>query len=63
MSPADPLRVLRAVRFAARFGFTLDTQILEAGSSEPVSLHPCREWGCFVEGMGLEVGGWGGNGC
>lgn len=35
--PADPLRVLRAVRFATRFGFELEASILQAGSSNEVS--------------------------
>jgi tRNA nucleotidyltransferase/poly(A) polymerase len=33
---ADPLRVMRAVRFATRFGFALDAAILDAASSEEV---------------------------
>lgn len=32
---ADPLRVLRAVRFAARFSFKLDAE-LEHAAAEPV---------------------------
>lgn len=32
----DPLRVLRAVRFATRFGFELHADILEAAASERV---------------------------
>jgi hypothetical protein len=34
---ADPLRVLRAVRFATRFGFHLHEDIMESAASEPVS--------------------------
>ena len=36
-APADPLRVMRAVRFATRFGFTPDPAILEAASCDEVS--------------------------
>ncbi|KAL1225831.1 hypothetical protein V5N11_021048 [Cardamine amara subsp. amara] len=32
----DPLRVLRAIRFGARFSFTLDEELKEAASSEEV---------------------------
>jgi hypothetical protein len=34
---ADPLRVMRAVRFATRFNFAPDPAILAAASSEEVS--------------------------
>jgi tRNA nucleotidyltransferase/poly(A) polymerase len=35
--PADPLRVMRAVRFATRFNFAPDPAILTAAASEEVS--------------------------
>jgi hypothetical protein len=34
---ADPLRVMRAVRFATRFGFAPDPAIMESASSKEVS--------------------------
>ncbi|DBB09881.1 TPA: hypothetical protein ACH3X3_001493 [Trebouxia sp. C0006] len=35
----DPLRVLRAVRFAARFGFQLESSLQEAAASNEVSIY------------------------
>ena len=32
----DPLRVLRAIRFASRFGFALDESLVEAASDDKV---------------------------
>jgi hypothetical protein len=42
--PADPLRVLRAVRFASRFGFELEATLLEAAADDEVSAccYGCR---------------------
>ena len=51
----DPLRVLRAIRFAVRYGLTLSEEIVQAASSQEVheSLH------CKVsrERVGKELGG------
>lgn len=34
--PADPLRVLRAIRFATRFNFILEDTLLDAAGSDKV---------------------------
>lgn len=49
----DPLRVLRSIRFGARFGFTLDQELIEAASSTEVR----EALGTKVsrERMGVEV--------
>ncbi|XBI77209.1 hypothetical protein VPH35_070363 [Triticum aestivum] len=49
----DPLRVLRAIRFAARFNFTLSDRLKEAASDEKVKL----ELGCKIskERVGKEI--------
>ena len=48
----DPLRVLRAIRFASRFGFHLDSELLNTSSSEELKA-------CFSkvskERFGIEV--------
>jgi hypothetical protein len=37
---ADPLRVLRAVRFGTRFGFTLESSLLDAAACDEVHTYP-----------------------
>lgn len=52
---ADPLRVLRAVRFASRFGFELEPTLLEAASDPEV--HDHLKWKVSRERIGTEFEG------
>jgi hypothetical protein len=47
---ADPLRVMRAMRFATRFNFAPDPAILAAASSDEVSLADFQLERCVTRG-------------
>ncbi|KAM0886953.1 hypothetical protein ACQ4PT_029356 [Festuca glaucescens] len=51
----DPLRVLRAIRFATRFNFTLSDELKEAASDEKVKLELCSKISRERVGEEIEV--------